>query len=638
MRILVVILIVGAFALGYYAGQPQPAKQGNATAAKAAPAEPQWYTCSMHPKFKLPDKDAKCPICAMDLIPLSANSSGDEGPRQLSLTEGAAARADIATALVKRQFVDMELQLSGLVSFDETRVKTLSAWVGGRLDRLFVDYEGVAVKPGDRLIKLYSPELYSAQVELLQAIEAYEEVKDSDSPIVIRSAKATVDAANEKLRLLGLTAAQVKTIQKRKSAKDTIEVRAPLGGVVIKKHAAEGQYVKTGNPIYTLADLSKLWVWLDVYESDLSFIRYGQEVEITTEAYGDETFKGWISFIDPVLNKKTRSVRVRVIVNNERGRLKPNMFVSALVKVKVGAKGAVVDSTLKGKWVSPRHPEVVRDKPGSCPHCGIRLVSAEQLGYATGEEAKPPLIVPATAVLITGKRAVAYLKDHEKDEPTFNGVEVKLGARVGDYYIVRKGLQEDDEVVVEGAFKLDSALQILSKPSMMYPPPPPEDERNRLDVDLAFLAHLTPVYQAYLQAQERLAADDDKGALKAYEALEEAVGEIDGDKLNEEGQQVWLETMEKLLISLAGREDAEGLGGVRQLFYDISDSVITLEQYFGHSGEKSLYKAFCPMAADNKGAPWLQKDETIANPYFGSQMLRCGVIKHTFEPRTAEGR
>ena len=638
MRILIAVVILVAFALGYHLGQPASTTVHRTPAPDETPAKQQWYTCSMHPKFKFPDKNAKCPICGMDLIPVSDNSSDDVGPRQLSLTAGAEARADIATALVKRQFVDMELNLLGLVNFDETRVKTLSAWVGGRLDRLFVDYEGIAVSPGDRLIKLYSPELYAAQVEFLQALESYEELKNSDSPIVVKSAEATVEAAHEKLRLLGLTKKQVNSIQKGKSAQDTIEIRAPLGGVVIKKYAAEGQYVKTGSPIYTLADLRKLWVWLDVYESDLSFIRYGQAVEIKTEAYGDETFQGWISFIDPLLNKSTRSVRVRVIVDNQKGRLKPNMFVSATVKVKVGAKGAIVDSNLSGKWISPRHPEVVRDKPGICPHCGIKLVSAEQLGYASGEEAKAPLIVPATAVLITGKRAVVYLKDPKKNEPTFNGVDVRLGARVGDYYIVLKGLEEDDEVVVEGAFKLDSALQILSKPSMMYPPPPPEDERNRLKVDSSFLKELSPVYRAYLEAQQKLAADDAQGALKAYEKLEEAVGEIETSELNEKAQKIWLETMEKLLISLAEREDAEGLGGARQLFYDLSDSIINLEQYYGHTGEDPLFKAFCPMAANNKGAPWLQKTETINNPYFGSQMLRCGVIKHTFEPRVAEGR
>jgi Cu(I)/Ag(I) efflux system membrane fusion protein len=230
-------------------------------------------------------------------------------------------------------------------------------------------------------------------------------------------------------------------------------------------------YVETGSRIYTIADLLHLWARLEAYESDMAWIHLGQEVEFATDAHPGALFKGRISFIGPVVDPKTRTVRLRVNLSNSDLRLKPGMLVRAVVKGQFAGAGRVFDPYLAGKWISPMHPEVVKDGPGECDICGMPLVPAEELGYvSTPSGGEAPLVIPATAPLITGKRPVVYVEDPTADRPTYEGREVTLGPKAGTEYIVNEGLREGERVVVEGNFKIDSALQIQAKPSMMSPP------------------------------------------------------------------------------------------------------------------------------------------------------------------------
>jgi Cu(I)/Ag(I) efflux system membrane fusion protein len=184
-----------------------------------------------------------------------------------------------------------------------------------------------------------------------------------------------------------------------------------------------------------------------------------------------EVFKGQISFIDPYLDSATRTVKVRVNVPNHAGKLKPGMFVRASVRARVAAGGRVMDPKLAGKWICPMHPDVIKDVLGKCDLCKMPLVRAESLGYlaVSEEKSSKPLVIPATAPLVTGERAIVYVELPDKDRPTFEGREIVLGPRAGDFYIVRHGLKEGERVVTQGNFKIDSALQIQAKPSMMTP-------------------------------------------------------------------------------------------------------------------------------------------------------------------------
>ena len=462
------LIVLLAFGAGYLMHRMStPGDRGSAGPADAKPASQMWY-CSMDPQFIRPGP-GKCGICGMDLVPMPGDMA--IGSRIFETSPAARALMEIETSPVERRFVDVSVRMVGKVDYDETRQSDITAWVSGRLDRLFVDYTGVPVKKGDHMVELYSPELLSAQEELLQSIQAVKNLENSDVKIMRETAEATVTAAREKLRLLGLAARQIADIEKQKQTTDQVTIYAPAGGIVIHKHAQEGAYVKTGTRIYTLADLSQVWVQLDAYESDLSWLRYGQKVEFSTVAYPGESFTGTISFIDPVLNPVTRTVKVRVNAANTDARLKPGMFVKAVVSATVAGSGKVVDAGLAGKWICPMHLSVVKTAADKCDICEMDLVQAESLGYVSSDaaEQEKPLVIPASAALVTGSRAVVYVELPGAEKPTFEGREIVLGPRAGDFYLVRSGLKEGERVVTRGNFKIDSALQIQAKPSMMSP-------------------------------------------------------------------------------------------------------------------------------------------------------------------------
>ncbi len=427
------------------------------------------WSCSMHPHIQR-SGPGKCPICGMDLIKVpTEDSSMDAGARKIVISDAQRALMKIETMPVVRKFPAAELNLVGKVTYDETRLAYITAWVPGRIDDLLVDYTGVSVNKGDHMVKLYSPELISAQEELLQARRGLGDLSKSGLTSLRDSARGTLKSARDKLRLWGLTNEQISEIEKNGKPSEQVTIYSPSTGVVIHRNAQEGMYVKTGTRIFTIADLSAVWIQLDAYESDLQWLRYGQDVKFTTEAYPGQTFHGLVSFIDPVLNPKTRTVKVRVNVDNADGRLKPEMFIRANVYAQFASGGHVMDEQLAGKWICPMHPEIVKDTSGQCDVCDMDLVKAETLGYSSAVQVEAPLVIPATAPLLTGKRAVVYVEEPGHDKPTYVGRVVELGARAGSEFIVESGLSEGERVVVSGNFKIDSALQIQAKPSMMNP-------------------------------------------------------------------------------------------------------------------------------------------------------------------------
>ncbi|HOW96442.1 MAG TPA: efflux RND transporter periplasmic adaptor subunit [Kiritimatiellia bacterium] len=394
-------------AFGFFAGRAGPRRGAPGSAAAGGAETAAIWTCSMHPQIRQPGPGL-CPLCGMDLVPAAASSrGGDEPPRRLALSPAARRLAEVDVTPAERRPVAVDVRLAGRIEPDETRVATIAPRVGGRIDRLYANFTGIAVKAGDPLADLYSPELLAAQQELLQAGRA----------------GALLDAARERLRLWGLTSEQVAEIERGGQVREHLAFHAPLGGVVVEKDAREGQYVEAGMPLFTVADLSTVWAVLDAYESDLAWLREGQETALEAEAYPGEPLRGTIAFIEPVVDPMTRTVRVRADVPNPGGRLKPGMFIRATVK-------------------------------------------ASTAGDGTGAA---PLVIPASAPLITGARAVVYVAV-PGEEGAFEGREIALGPRAGDFYVVRSGLEEGERVVTSGAFKLDSSLQIQGRPSMMSPP------------------------------------------------------------------------------------------------------------------------------------------------------------------------
>ncbi|MCG2715091.1 MAG: efflux RND transporter periplasmic adaptor subunit [Candidatus Marinimicrobia bacterium] len=612
----------------------------------------EWWTCSMHPQIKLPEP-GQCPICFMDLIPLET-STATGGPRELKMSNAAMALAEIKTTIVTRDVAHAEIRVSGKVEYDETKLGTITAWVPGRLEHLFVDYTGISVKKGEHLVEIYSPELYSAQEELIQTYSLVS-VKKEHRGIGDQTLQANLEAAREKLRLLGLNPEQIQSIEKRGTPSERITIYSPMSGVVIHKHAVEGMYVSTGTNIYTIADLSRVWVILDVYESDLYWLNYGQKVEFTVEALPGEVFTRQVAFIDPSLDTDTRTVKVRLNIANPQGKLKPGMFVRAVIHAMVDSHGNTVNPELAGKWVSPMHPEIVKDHPGTCDICGMPLVPAEKLGIVKmPAHNELPLLIPASAVLLTGKRAVVYVKVPEAEEPTFEGREVQLGVRAGDYYIVKAGLREGEEVVTNGNFKIDSAMQLSSKPSMMNPKGRPSSTGPEHPTDTVssnynkaeskspspgirnkeILEILEPIYSIYFSAQSALANDDFTGAQEYITRLRQSFRDVDLSSLefDKNSQKKWKTISKTIQKSTKHVKHWSSVKDMRPAFEQVSNSVLEMEKWFGHAGTDTLYEVFCPMAFDNQGATWLQKEKEVKNPFFGSKMLRCGEIKSEMKP------
>lgn len=410
----------------------------------------------MHPEIRLPEPGL-CPKCNMDLIPLD-DTGGQVHEHALTLSEAAVALADIQTSVARRLEVAQEIHLVGVADYDERYRKTISAWIAGRLDDLHADFTGTRVEAGDHLVDLYSPDLIVAQQEILSA---YKRRNDGDM------AARVYTSSREKLRLWGLEQEQIDEIVERGTIADHITIKAPVGGLVTHRHVSQGQYVMTGQPLFDIADPSRLWVVMEAYESDLAHLFIGQPVSIQADALPGEPFSGTVAFIHPEVDEHTRTLKVRVNVPNPAGRLKPGMYTRSTIRVSLNADGHARRPDLSGKWVSPMHPEIIKEGPGSCDICGMDLVAAESLGLGGTAPVTTPLVIPSTAVLLTGRRAVVYIQVPDAGKPTFEGREVLLGPRAGDHYVVLEGLDEGDRVVTRGNFKIDSALQIEARSSMM---------------------------------------------------------------------------------------------------------------------------------------------------------------------------
>jgi Cu(I)/Ag(I) efflux system membrane fusion protein len=427
------------------------------------------WTCSMHPQVRLP-KPGPCPICGMDLIPLSQLSA-----EQLRLEQQAGLEAE----KVAYRELAKEVRTVGKLDYNETRVAYISARVPGRIDRLYVGFTGIVVNAGDHLLDIYSPKLNVDQTSLIRALEA------SERPQGNRKVELeALEATRERLRLLGIMPQQIEEIERTRKATDHMTIYAPIGGTVIEKNdkARLGQYIEQGDTLYRIAELDPIWLYLDVYEYDLAWVRYGQAVEVAVEAYPGEEFKGMVTFIDPFLDDKTRAVKVRVNLKNPDRRLKPAMYATATVRARLRPDGTPEPTGLEGKYVCPMHPEVIQDNPGRCPICemplervpGTPAVKNAKDKVAAQHKGKV-LAVRASAVLDTGRRQIAYRK---RKDAAYELVELRLGpaasgkddsGRAQRYYPVLAGLSAGDEVVVQGGFLLDSQRQIDRMPSLLYP-------------------------------------------------------------------------------------------------------------------------------------------------------------------------
>lgn len=544
-QLLTILLPLALFGAGWWFGLPAEKKDQH---DHADTESNEVWTCSMHPQIRQPNFGL-CPICEMDLIPLQ--DSGDGGIREISVSSEAAALLDLQVSPVVRSIAEADISLFGKISYDERSISSITSRIGGRVDRLFVDFTGALVRKGDHLAEIYSPEIYVAQREVIEATKAIRNQQSGASKPARQTRLRLLNAAREKLRLLQLSEAQIDDIADQSEPSDRITINSPQDGVVVSKSVDLGKYVKTGDSLFKVADLSKLWFVMEAYESDLPWLRYAQDVAFTVEALPGQVFHGRVAFIDPDINPVTRIAKVRVNVLNPKQLLKPGMFARAEVKSKMTGSGKVLDPELAGKWISPMHPEIMKDAPGQCDICGMDLVPAAELGFvAESVDSKTlPLLVPVSAVLQTGERAVVYVRIPEKLDPTFEGREIVVGPKVGDQFIVEGGLSEGELVVTQGAFKLDSELQIKAKPSMMNPNAGlVEVPANQAPEDLA--GQWQPVIRSLARLQKAAQEKDASASEEALTGMMRAINSVDQSTFQPDTLKLWGEFSNRLMNSL----------------------------------------------------------------------------------------
>ena len=406
-------LVAGLF-LGwmFFHGTGSPsAENGGATTVETGSTDHKTiWTCSMHPQIRM-DHPGKCPICGMDLIPLKESAGSPStavSPDEIQMTEDAMKIADIRTMTVQKAYPDKEVDLLGRIEPDERNIAELTARFGGRIEKLFVNFTGQDVAQGEKLAAIYSPALVTAQKELLEA-----KAHAATDPDLYR-------ATRNKLKLWDLTDGQIDELERPGGASSRFDLLSPITGTVTRRDVSLGDYVKEGAPLFQVIDLSTVWTMFDAYESDLPWLKKGDNVSFTVQSLPGRSFSGRIGFIDPVIDPKTRIAQVRVEIRNPGGVLKPEMFANG-----------TVTSSIAGN--------------------------------------RKDLMIPKTAVLWTGKRSVVYVKVPDRQQPTFRYREIVLGPSAGEFYVVAGGLDAGEVIAVNGVFKIDAAAQLAGKPSMMNP-------------------------------------------------------------------------------------------------------------------------------------------------------------------------
>ncbi len=566
----------------------------------------QTWTCSMHPQIQR-DEPGDCPICGMDLIPMAQNLNAD--PTILTMSPAAVAMARVQTSAVRASLTATDeasaaaggtLTLSGRLSTDERLAAVQSAHVAGRIERLFVNFEGERVRAGQALATIYSPELITAQRELIEALK-FRELNP-----------ALLEASRQKLRNLKISSAEIAEIEASGEVRTSFTVKADQTGVVIDQRVKLGDYVMPGEPLMMVTRLDQLWVLLDAYEGDFANIRIGDRISFTTPAVPGQTFTARVSFIDPLIDPQTRTATIRAEVSNPGGVLKPEMFVRA--------------------ELSTRTPKVM----------GAAAVAGTYRGAPGAEPgSRAPLYVPATAILWTGKRSVAYVEVPDAEVPSYEFREVTLGQRSGESYAVVEGLRLGERVVTHGAFSIDAAAQLNNQFSMMNRNVRIEGAKQtgvvtggvsevalpdyRLETPDKFKTELAAVAKTYLAVKDALVAGNATAVSTVIKGFGESLQTVDMALLKGDAHLYWMQQLGALQTHSKDLAKASVLADQREQFGYLSQAIINTLKVFGVSGP-TLYVDHCPMAFDGKGANWVSAQEGIKNPYYGDAMLKCGSV------------
>jgi membrane fusion protein, copper/silver efflux system len=510
------------------------------------------YQSPMHP-WITSDKPGNCTICGMALVPVYEGESGMEvDPGIVALNPRSVDVLAVTTVPVRRLDLTKSLRFSGILEDDENIHRIIAAFYDGRIDQIYVEHVGQHVEKGQPLAAIYSP-------ELLYVVREYQNAMRSGDPAVARNSA-------QRLVQYGLSVEQFAPLAKQPENVYTIDLLAPISGTVLVKKAFKGQYIKTGEPLFEMGNLSRLWFHAEVYERDLPDIRIGQKAILTTPTVPGRTFEGTVTFIDPNFDARTRSTKVRIEVDN---------------------------------------PPVSGEQHGLrvLPH---RAYGEAEIAANIGEA----LVIPRSAMLRDGRRSVVYV---ERSPGAYEQRSVKTG-RVGDEGIeILSGLTEGERVVAQGNLMIDAEAQLRG--SVAAP-----QSMNTLSKPVAeeFLRQLA-------QVSEALAADDQVAAVQAGQKLQELAASIDKTG---EPQIDGLIAQLKQISKISAATDLKALRQAFLPWSTAGADLALAIKRGGQASDVTVFE--CPMTGDSfPGAPskakWVQSGFEIRNPYFGAEMLSCGA-------------
>ncbi|WP_373072215.1 efflux RND transporter periplasmic adaptor subunit [Zeaxanthinibacter enoshimensis] len=565
--IVIVLALAAGLLLGYliFGTSARPGDKGQVSDMHEhdGTEENGMWTCSMHPQIQSPEP-GDCPICGMDLIPADSGD-GASGANGFRMTENAMALANIRTSQVGTgaEADGNSIRLSGKIRKNEEANAIQASYFDGRIEQLNVNYTGQEVRKGQLLATIYSPALVAAQQELLTS----KDLKSSQPELY--------QAVRNKLKNWKLSEKQISEIESSGTVREDFPVYATVNGTVTEILAAEGDFIKQGQPIVKVSNLDSVWATFDVYEAQIGQFSIGQTIKITARAYPDKELEGRITFIDPVMDNKSRTLTVRTTLPNKDGSLKPGMFLTGRV-----ATGASSSKT-------------------------------EQL------------LVPASAVMWTGERSVVYVQS-EAGQPVFEMREVTLGNRNGDQYIITDGLEPGEYVVTNGTFTVDAAAQLQSKSSMMNTSGNSKGSSDinamQMEIPDTFREIFIQALPHYLELKDALVTGDVQegrnAARETSKSLNEAVSILQGMARDH------LLKSQQMLEAIAGNSS---LDNQRDHFIILNENLIPLITNTKNLREK-IYVQKCPMANSNQGALWISSEKEIRNPYYGDAMLSCGSV------------
>jgi membrane fusion protein, copper/silver efflux system len=597
------ILILGIILGNVFSGGSSESTNDQSEHNYVQDKETGLWTCSMHPQIRM-EKPGNCPICGMELIPLEENnddSSENIASNEIIMTEEAIQLANIQTTVVSKSSANKEIRLLGRVKPDERKLYSQVTHIPGRIERLYVNFTGEKVFRGQKMVRLYSPDLISAQKELFEAINS----RDIYPQLYT--------ASRNKLKLWKLTDKQIDAIEKSGVVQEQVDIYSDYSGYVMKRNVELGDHVMAGTNLYDIANLSTVWVMFEAYEADIPWIHINDMVEFTIQAIPGKTYKGKITYVDPFVSSNTRVAKVRVELKNPSNKLLPEMYASGIIKANLS-------------------------------------------------NVKEAIIIPKSAVLWTGKRAVVYVKVPHEKTISFVYREIILGQDLGDFYIVKNGLKEGEVVATNGVFRIDASAQLIGQKSMMNPEggkvstgghagmdmggdkqgddmdkSKNEDMSNMVmidksKIDVKFKNQLGKVVSEYIKLKDAFTNDNSILAQKEAKNVKTALENVDMLLLLGDSHNVWMKALKPLKEATAKIENSKEIGEQRDAFLilgkELSDAINTLGVKTENG--KTLYLEFCPMADNNNGGYWLSYDKEIKNPFFGKAMSTCGEIKATY--------